>query len=126
MPTPPFFTVRDQYWAYHGLEFSIKFCSVLSAVEVTRSEDAVSEASFQSADEARRLVGSFVMAWLEFSGGAMQSEHGTVLLDEQEEDEDELNDFSLALKLGRSSCLWRVHNFVLQKQCFFKTCQHTF
>ena len=99
---------RDQYWAYHGLEFSIKFCSVLSAVEVTRSEDAVSEASFQSADEARRLVGSFVMAWLEFSGGAMQSEHGTVLLDEhdeQEEDEDELNDFSLALKLGRSSCL---------------------
>lgn len=108
MPTHPFFTVRDQYWAYHGLEFSIKFCSVLSAVEVTRSEDAVSEASFQSADEARRLVGSFVMAWLEFSGGAMQSEHGTVLLDEhdeQEEDEDELNDFSLALKLGRSSCL---------------------
>ena len=71
---------------------------------MTPLEDAVSEASFQSADEARHVVGSFVVAWLEFSGGAMQSEHGTVLLDEQEEDEDELNDFSPALKLGRSSC----------------------
>ena len=70
---------------------------------MTCLEDAVSEASFQSADEARRLAGSFVMARLEFYGGVMQSQHGTVLWDEQEEDEDELNDFSLALKIGRSS-----------------------